>query len=306
MDDATCTSPSVKPFYDEDTYTMSYLVWDPRSKDAVIIDPVLNYDVFSSQTSPEQADRILDTLEESGLRLRAILETHAHADHMSGAQYLKQKTHAPVGIGTLISRVQATFKPIFNLAEETPTDGSQFDFLIEPNLEMSFGTLLVRPLATPGHTPACLSYQIGDAVFTGDALFMEDYGTGRTDFPAGSAEALYHSVHEVLYALPEATRVFVGHDYQPNGRELRYESSILRQKQSNVQLRASTSREEFVALRTKRDRSLRAPRLIYQSIQVNVFGGHLPSPESNGGRYLKIPLNRRAPTDAAGAPQAKT
>lgn len=303
MDAAICVSPRVEAFFDEDTYTLSYLVWDPVSKDALIIDPVLNYDVFSSQTSPDQAERLLARIQELGLRLRAIFETHAHADHISAAQYLKRQTGVPIGIGAAISKVQEIFKPIFNLPDEIATDGSQFDLLIQPGVEMLLGTLSVRPISTPGHTPACLSYSIGDAVFTGDALFMEDYGTGRADFPAGSSEALYHSVHERLYSLPDATRVFVGHDYQPGGRELRYESTILRQRMSNVQLSEKTTQAEFVELRDRRDKSLRAPRLIYQSVQINAFGGLLPEPEPGAGRYLKIPLNRRVPTDSSGTPR---
>lgn len=295
-------TPDVQAFFDEDTFTLTYLVADPESRDAILIDPVLNYDVFSSQTSPTQADQILSVIETRGLTLHAILETHAHADHLSSAQYIKEKTQAPIGIGHAISIVQSTFKPIFNLPEEVKTDGSQFDILLEPHQPISFGNLDILPLATPGHTPACLSYLIGNAVFTGDALFMEDYGTGRTDFPAGSADVLYHSVHEVLYALPESTRVFVGHDYQPGGRSLKYESSIGQQKKSNVQLSAATSRDTFVALRTTRDKGLRAPRLIYQSVQVNVYGGLLPTPETGVQSFLKIPLNRRIPTNAHGTP----
>jgi len=295
-------TPQVAAFYDEETSTLSYLVSDPVSKDALIIDPVLSYDAFSSETSTAPAQRLLDALRSEGLLLRAILETHAHADHLSGARFLQQETGAPIGIGASIALVQKTFKTIFNLDPKTPVDGSQFDLLLEPGRAVSFGSLTVHPLATPGHTPACLSYWIGDAVFTGDALFMEDYGTGRTDFPAGSSAALYHSVHEVLYSLPDSTRVFVGHDYRPNDREVRYESSILRQKAANVQLRAATTEDEFIALRDRRDKTLRAPRLIFQSIQVNVYGGFLPEPEPGGGRFLKIPLNRRTPTNSAGAP----
>jgi glyoxylase-like metal-dependent hydrolase (beta-lactamase superfamily II) len=294
--------PHVQAFYDDETYTVTYLVSDPVSKDAVIIDPVLNYDVFGSETRAEQAEVLLSTLSTQGLRLRAILETHAHADHLSAAQYLKAKTGAPVAMGRGISIVQETFRPIFNLPESVPTDGSQFDLLVEPRVPLEFGSLTVMPLPTPGHTPACLSYVVGDAVFTGDALFMEDYGTGRTDFPKGSADALYHSVHDVLYQLPDSTRVFVGHDYQPEGRSVRFESTIGLQKERNIQLRASTTRDEFIRVRNERDKTLRPPRLIYQSVQVNVFGGLLPQAESGELRFLKIPLNRRSPTDASGVP----
>jgi glyoxylase-like metal-dependent hydrolase (beta-lactamase superfamily II) len=300
------TRPMVRAFYHEDTSTLTYLVWDPESRDALIIDPVLDYDVFASQTRTTSADEVLSALEQEQVNLRVIVETHAHADHLSSAQYLKEKTGAPIGIGQDITKVQSIFRSIFNFPETTPTDGSQFDLLLRPGEVQHFGTLAVLPLPTPGHTPACLSYLIGDAVFTGDALFMEDYGTGRADFPGGSAEALYHSVHEVLYSLPEATRVFVGHDYRPGDRALRFESTIGREKASNVQLSQATTEAEYISLRQRRDRTLKAPRLIYQSVQTNVYGGLLPEEEPNGGRFFKIPLNRSAPTNRAGAPLASS
>jgi len=292
--------PEVKAFFDRETWTVSYLVSDPKTGDTVAIDPVLNYDAIACQTSPDSVEEMLAYVSERKLTLRGVLETHAHADHLSGARYLAAKRKVPVGIGAGIAEVQGAFKKILNLGEHVAQDGSQFDLLLEGNNEYAFGSLSVRTLSTPGHTPACLSYWIGDSVFTGDSLFMEDYGTGRTDFPAGSSEALYHSVHEVLYSLPANTRVFVGHDYQPGGRELRYESSIAKQRESNVQLNSSTTKEQFVEFRDGRDRELRAPRLIFQSIQVNAFGGYLPEPESNGATYLKSPLNLRRRTDSSG------
>lgn len=299
------TQPTVQGFFDPTTWTITYLVYDPASLDAVIIDPVLDYDVLSSQTSLSSLQTVIDQLLEKGLRLRAVLDTHAHADHLSGAQYLSARFSVPVGIGKDISLVQQTFAKVFNLPSDVSLDGSQFDILLEAGKTYDFGTLEVRPLSTPGHTPACLSYLIGDAVFTGDALFMHDYGTGRVDFPAGSAYDLYESVSQTLYSLPDTTRVFVGHDYQPGGRDVRFESTIALEKSDNVQLPASRSEAEFVKLRNQRDDTLRPPRLIYQSIQVNAFGGKLPAPESNGMRYLKMPLNMRERTDELGQPVVK-
>jgi glyoxylase-like metal-dependent hydrolase (beta-lactamase superfamily II) len=294
------SNPKVRGFFDHDTYTVTYLVFDEQTKDAVIIDPVLDYDALRSQTSTESADELIRVAEEEGLEVRAILDTHAHADHITGAQYLAAHFGVPVGIGKDISIVQQTFAKVFNLPKDVPLDGSQFDLLLDPAKEYEFGSLKVKPLATPGHTPACLSYHIGDAVFTGDALFMEDYGTGRADFPAGSAKDLYHSISETLYELPEDTRVFVGHDYMPDGRDVRYESTIGKEKAENVQLPAKRSEEEFIEFRNQRDHGLKPPRLIFQSIQINVFGGKLPDPEDNGLRYLKMPLNMRRPTDSIG------
>lgn len=295
--------PEVRALFDHETWTVTYVVFDPKTRDAVVIDPVLAFDALSAQTSTKEASRIIDVLTKEDLILRAVLETHAHADHLSSAAYLAAHYGVPVGIGAGIDQVQKTFAPLFGLPKETPTDGSQFDLLLEGGQTYALGSLRVKALSTPGHTPACLSYLIGDAVFTGDALFLEDYGTGRTDFPAGSAKALYHSVHEVLYRLPGDTRVFVGHDYQPGGREVLFESTIQAEQEKNVQLRADTTEEQFVALREARDKALRPPRLLYPSIQVNVFGGHLPQESENGFRYLKTPLNLRCPTDDVGRPK---
>ncbi len=290
------TAPQVRGFFDPDTSTVTYLVFDERSRDTLVIDPVLDYDVLRSQTSTDSADRLIEAVEREGLFVKAILETHAHADHLSAARYLAAHFGVPVGIGRDISKVQKTFAKVFNLPQSIRLDGSQFDRLLDSGVDYQFGSLQVKPLKTPGHTPACLSYLIGDAVFTGDALFTEDYGTGRADFPAGSAQDLYRSVTETLYRLPEQTRVFVGHDYRPGGREVRFESTIGIEKRENVQLPASRSESEFVEFRNRRDSTLNPPRLIYQSIQINAFGGRLPEPEENGQRYLKIPLNVRGST----------
>ena len=283
--------PAVKEFFDKATWTLTYVVYDPKTKDAVVLDPVWDYDPAASKMSTGSVDVVYDFIKSENLKVHYILETHAHADHVSGSQVLKQRLpEAKVGIGAKISDVQEVFKNVFNLSPEFKTDGSQFDLLLEEGKVLQAGTLQVDTIYTPGHTPACATYVIGDAVFTGDALFMPDSGTGRCDFPAGSSEQLYHSVHEKVYALPETHRVFVGHDYQPNGRELRFETTIGEQKKQNVQLKAETSKEEFVEFRNKRDKSLAAPRLLLPSVQVNIDAGQLPEPEANGSRYLKIPV----------------
>lgn len=281
----------IQPFHDPATSTLTYVVHDEQSRDAVVIDPVLDYDPLSSSLGTRSLDEVGDYLTRERLRLRFVLETHAHADHLSGSQVLARRFGAPIGIGARIREVQELFRGVFDLPPSFPVDGSQFDRLFEDGEEVSVGTLRVEVIATPGHTPACVSYRIGDAVFTGDALFVEDYGTGRCDFPSGSADALYTSVHDRLYALPDATRVFVGHDYEPHGRPLRFETTIGASKASNVQLSASTSRETFVAARQARDATLAPPRLLYPSVQVNIDAGRLPAPHSGGRRYLVLPLN---------------
>jgi glyoxylase-like metal-dependent hydrolase (beta-lactamase superfamily II) len=288
----------VHALFDPATYTLTYVVYDEATRDAVVIDPVLDYDAAAAATSTASLDALVAFVTEHRLRVHLALETHAHADHVSGGAVLRKRLGARVVIGARITEVQRTFQGVFDLGEALAVDGSQFDRLVKDGERLEAGSLSVGVLETPGHTPACVSYVIGDAVFTGDALFIEDYGTGRCDFPAGSATALYTSVHERLYGLPDDTRVFVGHDYQPGGRALRFETTIGASKAANVQLRGETTREEFVRLRESRDATLAPPRLLLPSVQLNVNGGRLPPAHANGRRYLSVPLNLfRAPTD---------
>ncbi len=283
--------PTVKEFFDPSTWTLTFIVYDDKTKDAVIIDPVWDYDPAASRLSTQSAEQVLDYVRGKELKVHYILETHAHADHVSGSQILKKSLPgSQVGIGARITEVQKVFKGVFNLHENFPTDGSQFDLLLEEGKDLKAGSLTIQTIYTPGHTPACSSYVIGDAVFTGDALFMPDYGTGRCDFPAGSSDDLYTSVHEKLYKLPDNYRVFVGHDYLPNGRPVAFESTIGEEKAKNIQLKADTTREQFVQFRNKRDKTLAAPRLLLPSVQVNIDAGHLPQVDGNGARYLKIPI----------------
>lgn len=283
--------PNVKEFFDRATWTLTYVVFDPSTKDAVILDPVWDYDPASSKMTTDSAEKVLDYIKANKLNVHYILETHAHADHVSGSQILKKKIPGvKIGIGARISDVQKVFKTVFNLDPNFKTDGSQFDLLLEEGKTLKAGSLNIETIYTPGHTPACGTYVIGDAVFTGDALFMPDYGTGRCDFPAGSASELYSSVHDKIYKLPDQYRVFVGHDYQPNGRPLAFETTIGEEKRKNIQLNAETTRESFVEFRNNRDKKLAAPRLLLPSVQVNIDAGQLPKAEENGTRYLKIPV----------------
>lgn len=284
----------IKAFYDEATYTLTYVVFDESAHDAVVIDPVLDYEPGSSQISLESYQKVKDFIQEKQLKLHYVLETHAHADHLSSSQYFKKDfPEVKVGIGANITQVQSVFKGLFNW-QELATDGSQFDVLFQDQEVVDAGSLKFKVMNTPGHTPACVSFIIEDAVFTGDALFMEDYGTGRCDFPGGSVDDSYTSIHNRLYSLPDATRVFVGHDYQPDGRELKYETTIGVSKQKNKYLREDTSREEFVGFRTARDKTLAAPKLLLPSVQVNINAGTLPAAEDNGMSYLKIPVRSKA------------
>lgn len=298
------TQPIIEVFFDEPTFTLTYLVYDEASKDAVIIDPVLDYDPLASQTGVDGARQLVERVKALGVKVHYVLETHAHADHLSSSQWLKDQLGAHIAIGERITTVQQTFKALFDLPEEFATDGSQFDRLLADGETLEAGTLRIGVIATPGHTPACVTYHIADALFTGDALFMDDYGTGRCDFPRGSSTQMYDSVRK-LYELPDDTRVFVGHDYQPGGREVRWETTIGKSKANNPQLRAETTKEEFVAFRDARDATLAPPRLIFQSVQVNIDAGRLPAPHANGTRYLRLPLNLFGPTDDLGEPRKK-
>lgn len=291
----------VEPFFDPGTYTLTYVVFDPATRDAVVIDPVLDYDPQSATTSTTSVDRVIDYVRAQELRLHLVLETHAHADHLSSSQLLRRHFDARVAIGERIREVQETFRPLFDLPASFATDGSQFDRLLADGEVVRAGSLALEVIATPGHTPACVSLKIEDALFTGDALFTEDYGTGRCDFPRGSAEDLYDSVQK-LYALPDETRVFVGHDYQPGGREVRWQTTIGASKAVNRQLDARTSKADFVAARRARDATLAAPRLLFPSVQVNIDAGRLPAPHANGRRYLVIPLNLLRAADELGRP----
>lgn len=283
---------SIKTFYDEATNTLTYVVSDVASRDAVVIDPVLDYNPIGSKVSDESYQAVVDYIRANDLELHFVLETHAHADHLSSSQLFRDDfPGVKVAISERIRGVQEVFKGVYNLGDTFVTDGHQFDYLIKDYEEMQAGSLTINALPTPGHTPACASFLIEDAVFTGDALFMPDFGTGRCDFPAGDARTLYKGIVENLYSLSDDTRVFVGHDYQPGGRDVAYESTIGEEKAENIQLRADTMEEEFVQFRDSKDKTLEAPKLIYQSILVNIEAGHLPAQESNGKRYLKIPLN---------------
>ncbi len=282
----------IKPFFDERTWTLTYVVFDPETRDAVVIDPVLDYDPASSKTWTESAKKVVDFIRDKDLKLHYIMETHAHADHLSGSKIFKAAfPDAKLAVGKRITEVQSLFKGVFDLPEDFPTDGRQFDVLLDEGDTLEAGTLKFETIFTPGHTPACATYKIEDNIFTGDALFMPDMGTGRCDFPGGSAKDLYNSVHEKLYSLPDDTKVWTGHDYQPGGRELKYVAPLKEHKENNVALPADMSEEEFVEWRENRDSGLSAPTLLFQSVQVNVDAGKLPNPEENEIRYLKIPIN---------------
>jgi glyoxylase-like metal-dependent hydrolase (beta-lactamase superfamily II) len=286
----------IKGFFDPRTYTITYVVWDETTHDAVVIDPVLDYDPAGSRTWTESAEEVEQFLRGKELTLRMILETHAHADHLSGAQWFRERyPGVPLAIGARITEVQTVFKGLFGLPADFPTDGSQFDLLLKEGQVVKAGSLEIHTIYTPGHTPACATYRIEDALFTGDALFMPDMGTGRCDFPGGSATDLYDSIQK-LYAFPDETRIFVGHDYAPGNRAYAWETTVGASKAANVQLTGDTTREDFVAFRTERDKGLEAPKLLFQSVQINVDAGRLPDPAANEIRYLRIPINVFRPT----------
>ena len=281
--------PEIRAFFDEPTNTVSYLVWDPATLDGAVIDPVLDFDHRSGKANVHSADAILAAAKELGVKIGLVLETHAHADHLSGAPYIKLKTGAKVGIGEHIREVQKIFRPVFN-AQDVSGDGSEFDHLYKDGERFKIGTLDVEVIHTPGHTPACVSYKIGDAVFVGDTLFMPDFGTARADFPGGDAHALYRSIHRLL-SLPPETRLFICHDYKAPGRDqYAWETTVGEERARNVHVHDGVSEDEFVAMRTKRDATLAAPLLLLPSIQVNMRAGKLPPADSNGVRYLKVPV----------------
>jgi glyoxylase-like metal-dependent hydrolase (beta-lactamase superfamily II) len=282
--------PDVTAFFDADTNTVSYVVRDPGSSACAVIDSVLDFDYAAGRISYASADRIIDHIRAHSLSLEWLIETHVHADHLSAAPYIQQKLGGRIGIGDKITEVQDTFGKIFNEGTEFERNGSEFDRLFADGDTYKIGNLEARAIHTPGHTPACMTHVIGNAAFVGDTLFMPDGGTARADFPGGDARILYRSIRKVL-SLPPETRLFMCHDYGPNGREIRWETTVAEERAHNIHVRDGVSEDEFVALRTARDETLAMPRLIIPSIQVNMKAGELPAPEDNGKRYLKVPLN---------------
>nr|WP_315466324.1 MBL fold metallo-hydrolase [uncultured Rhodoferax sp.] len=282
--------PHVHAFFDPATWTVSYVVSDAATKHCAIIDPVLDYDSKSGRTSTASAQKLAAFVREQGFTVDWILETHAHADHLSSAHYLKGELGGRLAVGARITQVQKVFKGIFHLEEAFRPDGSQFDVLLEDGQTLPLGDLELRALSVPGHTPACMAYHVGDAVFVGDTLFMPDVGTARCDFPGGDAHQLYRSVQRLL-ALPDETRLFMCHDYPPAGRDAEWESSVAQQRSSNIHVHAGINEESFVAMRQARDATLAMPNLILPSVQINIRAGEMPPAESNGVAYLKIPLN---------------
>ena len=281
--------PEVTGFFDPRTWSVQYVVADAQTRKCAIIDPVYDYDEKSGQTASTNADRILAFVKEQGLEVEWILDTHPHADHFSAAHYLKQKTGAPTAIGAEVKSVQQLWKGFYNWPD-FPADGSQWDRLFADGDTFEVGNIHARVMFSPGHTLASITYVIGDAAFIHDTVFMPDSGTARCDFPGGSAKALWISIQKIL-ALPDETRLFTGHDYQPGGREPLWESTVGEQKEKNIHLSRYRTEEDFVAAREARDKTLSMPKLILHALQINTNGGRLPEPEANGRRYLKIPLD---------------
>ncbi len=287
----------IKGFFDEATYTVSYVIADPKTGDAAILDPVLDYDPASGKYSTRSADKILAFVREKNLKVTWILETHVHADHLTASAYLQEQFNAPLGIGEDTRKVQAFFKGFYNAEAAFKTDGSQFDHLFKDGEVFRIGDMEGRVLATPGHTLACVTYVVGDAAFVGDTLFMTDYGTARTDFPGGDASALYDSIHRLYGELPPETRLFLCHDYGAPGREeFVWETPLAEQRKKNVHIHEGVSKDAFIKLRQTRDKGLAAPRLILPAIQVNMRAGSFPPQEANGVSYLKIPVRPAEPS----------
>lgn len=290
-DNASSQSPAVKAFFDRDTFTVSYVVSDPATSKAAIIDSVLDYDPKSGRTAHKSADAVIAYVREQGLDVDWVLETHVHADHLSAAPYLKAQLGGQLAIGAQIRAVQSVFGDVFNAEDEFRRDGSQFDHLFADDERFYIGELEARAMHTPGHTPACMTYVIGDAAFVGDTLFMPDFGTARCDFPGGDARTLYRSIQKI-FALPDETRLFMCHDYKAPGRdEFAWESTVAEERASNIHVGGGVDEDSFVAMRERRDATLDMPNLILPSVQVNMRAGELPPAEDNGVHYLKIPFD---------------
>ncbi|KMS59001.1 MBL fold metallo-hydrolase [Sphingobium baderi] len=287
------TKPLIEAFFDEATYTVSYLVADPQSREAAVIDPVMDFDIASGEADTRSAERLLAFAAKRGWRITMVLETHAHADHLSAAPFVKARTGAPIGIGEHIRDVQKIFRPVFGL-DDLRTDGSDFDRLFRDGEQFSVGTLRFTVMHVPGHTPADIAYLVDDAAFVGDTLFMPDYGTARADFPGGDARMLYRSIRRLL-SLPDETRLFLCHDYKAPGRDdYRWETTVGEERRASVHIHEGVDEDSFVAMREARDATLPVPRLLLPSIQVNIRAGHFPEAESNGVRYLKIPVKAKS------------
>lgn len=283
--------PEVTGFFDKDTNTISYVVRDPGSKACAIVDSVMDIDYAAGRISYHSADAVIEHVRAQGLEVEWLIETHAHADHLSGAPYIQEKLGGKLGIGEHIVTVQQVFGKVFNEGTEFRRDGSQFDRLFKDGDTYTIGGITAVVMHTPGHTPACTTHVIGDAAFVGDTLFMPDGGTARADFPGGDARTLYRSMRRILETLPAETRLFMCHDYGPNGREIRWETTVADERAHNIHVRDGISEDEFVDLREARDKTLAMPKLIIPSLQVNIRAGHLPEPDESGKRFLKVPVN---------------
>ncbi len=282
----------IKSFFDNVTSTMTYVVIDEETKQCAVIDPVLDYDADSGTTDTKSADVVIDFIQKNDLSVQWILETHIHADHLTASQYIKDELkNGATGIGSKIVDVLSHWVPVFNTAEDTPLDGTQFDEMFQDGEVLKIGNLDMTVMHTPGHTPACVSYQIEDAVFVGDTLFKPQSGTARVDFPGGDAEQLYNSIQNIL-SLPEETRVFIGHDYPPEGQAPEYESTVAEQKKDNVMINDGIAKEDYIKIREARDKTLKVPKLLLPSLQFNLRAGKDGKPEDNGVRYIKIPINK--------------
>lgn len=280
----------IKSFFDKATWTFTYVVSDPETKVCVVIDPVLDYDPKSGRTRTQSAQQVIDYITNNQLRLEWILETHAHADHLTAAKYLQNELGGKIAIGEKVQKVQDVFKGIFNLGEEFKPDGSQFDYLLKDGETISFGNLGIESIAVPGHTPACLAYKVGDAIFVGDTLFPPDVGTARCDFPGGDASTLYKSIKKIL-SYPDSTNLYMCHDYPPTDRQVIDKTTVREQRENNIHIHDGVREDQFVQMRKARDATLEVPVLLLPSIQVNIRAGTMPPKEDNGTSYMKIPIN---------------